>query len=306
MPTTSPAIARTVLTTLRSAGVDFALLQDPAALTQDTPTGDIDIVIDRPPSSALSLALHELEPKGIRLVALWPYDIGGAATAFFFDSDGTSGAQIDMLYDPHGLGHYHVRSSVLLEAAQPSDPFSTIAPPALSIYQFSKRRWKGQRERLRSIQSGIRVDHEFLDLVGRLVTSSSLANALVGQEQHIRRRALVPLAVSHIGRFVIRVRIPVGFWIHLNDASSSLAEDLANQLGRVLVRSVVATSPSSLVRAWWWYWRVVQPVRLRPGVVVSSGRRPNAGGPPPDLIIDNATSPAAQVVEAMAKRFCGA
>jgi hypothetical protein len=239
-------------------------------------------------------------------VALWPYDIGGAATAFFFDSDGTSGAQIDMLYDPHGLGHYHVRSSVLLEAAQPSDPFSTIAPPALSIYQFSKRRWKGQRERLRSIQSGIRVDPEFLDLVGRLVTSSSLANALVGQEQHIRRRALVPLAVSHIGRFVIRVRIPVGFWIHLNDASSSLAEDLANQLGRVLVRSVVATSPSSLVRAWWWYWRVVQPVRLRPGVVVSSGRRPNAGGPPPDLIIDNATSPAAQVVEAMAKRFCGA
>lgn len=302
MPTTNPSIGRSVLSVLHDTGVDFALLQNPLVLSQETPTGDIDIVVDRPAREALLPTLDALASKEIHLVALWPYDVGGTATAFFLGSDGASGAQIDLLHDPDGLGHYHLRSSVLLEQTERAEPFPMVSPRALSIYRFSKRTRKGQEERLRSIRAEIQIDAEFRNLVSRLVTSPSLGRAIGGPEQRVRRSSLGTLGISHLRRVRSRFARPVGFWIHLSEASHESAVGLAHRFGAVLVRAEVSAPPLSTVRSWWWYWRVVQPVRLRPGIIVSTGPL-KPGAPSPDLIIDDTASLAARTVRAMASRF---
>jgi len=304
MPTTNPGLAVEVLSALQRSGSELALLQSPSKLLTNTPTGDIDVVINGPPRQAITAAIGELETMGVRLVALWPYDVGGTATAFFFNRSGTDGAQIDMLYDPNGRGHYSIRSTGLIESAGQDERFPVVARPALAIYLYSKRLWKGQEAQLVHLRSEVDELENVPDLIERLVTSRRLA----------RRIAEVPVSVPPriAGRLlprmkwlIARLQHPVGFWIHCPGDRADLARSLAERFGRVLVYSTAKPTVGSLPRSWWWYWRAVQPTRLRPGIVVTWGDTPPRLGPTPDLTVTSShlDTAASATISAMSQRY---
>ncbi|NIA25559.1 MAG: hypothetical protein GWP04_08300 [Gammaproteobacteria bacterium] len=305
MPTTDPRIATAVLHSLEATGTDLALLQQPDALLAHEPTGDIDIVVGVPPRVALKRAARELEARGVRPAALWHYDVGGTATTFFFDTAGVAGAQVDMLYDPKGLGHYSIRSHALLESSRPGEPFPIVGPLELSIYLFSKRYRKGQTDRVDELKAEIDAvpDTETDDAVRRLVTSRHLAAHITGQSLNISR---IWSPLPRISRLLGRLTTPVGFWVHCPGNREGLAVALADRFGAVLVRSAASRLPAAVFATWRWYFQTVQPIRLRPGIVISWGVAPHGFRPRPDFTVEQdreIDDAARNIIEAMSSRF---
>lgn len=290
MPTTDPSIAAAVLESLRRAGTDFALLQSAAALRSSAPTSDIDVVTDTAPAVALPRVLEALDQRGISLATLWHYDVGGAATAFFFSENGNAGAQVDMLYDPEGIGHYSVRSTELLAAKDDDPVFPAVSTPELSVYLVSKRLRKRQPEALAAARADLALlpDTDLAALVARVVTSPTLATAILGPTQaHIVPKARGRVARERAARVLDRLRRPIGFWVHLPGEREDIARSIAERFGRVLVHSSADRYPAAAGPAWIWFARDVQPIRLRPGLLASWGAVPTRRGPTPDLTIDS-------------------
>lgn len=310
MPTTDPRIAVSVLDSLRNAGLGFALLQSRAALLSSEPTGDIDIVVDTPPATALRLVQKSLESRGVALVSLWPYDVGGTATAFFLSTNGAAGAQVDMLFDPQGLGHYSVRSSELLAMADGDRLHPAVATPALTVYLLSKRTWKKQPAALAALRLELAAvpKDELTELVRRLVTSPKLATAILGRiPPRMAAKANHRVVQGQLARVVNRLNTPIGYWVHFPGNQERLARSVAERFGRVLVRSSSGRYPSGLAQAWIWYAREIQPIRLRPGLTASWGIRAPRG-PSPDLSLDrpgDLDEASKGVVAAMAERHIG-
>jgi len=305
MPTTDPGIATAVLDSLVATGTNLALLQQPDALLGDEKTGDIDVVVGVSPRIALDRASRELKARRLRLAALWHYDVGGTATAFFFDPTGAAGAQVDMLYDPKGLGHYSIRSHALLESSEAAEPFPIVAPLELSIYLFSKRSRKQQLGKLNDVKTEIDTmpEPETLDAVRRLVTSDRLATQITGRSLKVglrfRRIMLRP------ARFIGRLAHPIGFWVHCSGDREDLGVALADRFGAVLIRSRASDLPRSTFLSWYWYLRIAQPIRLRPGIVASWGSTPRRFGPVPDLVVESRDLDIASrdILAAMSNRF---
>lgn len=305
MPTTDPRIAIAVLASLEAAEVGFALLQSPAALLASEPTGDIDIVVGDPPEVALERAGGELKTRGIQLAVLWHYDVGGTATAFFFDPTGAAGAQVDMLYDPMGLGHYSIRSHALLESSEAAEPFPIVAPLELSIYLFSKRSRKQQLGKLNDVRAEIDTmpEADVQDAVRHLVTSNRLAKQITGRSLKVglRFRRIMLRPALLIGRLVH----PIGFWVHRPGDGEDLGVALADRFGAVLIRSRASHLPGSTFLSWYWYLRIAQPIRLRPGIVASWGSTPRRFGPVPDFVVESRDLDIASrdILAAMSNRF---
>lgn len=309
MPTTDPRIAVAVLESLRQAGLGFALLQSSSALRSSDPTGDIDLVVDTPPATGLPRVQGALELHDISLVSLWPYDVGGTATAFFLDKDGGAGAQVDMLHDPHGLGHYSLRSGVLLAATDTNPRFPAVSEPELSVYLFSKRIRKKQPEPLDAITAelGTLPKAQLSDLVKRLVTSPTLAKSILGESpSQLNAKAKDRVLREQLARVTSRLVNPIGYWVHLPRNQEDQAHAIAKRFGKVLVRNSVSRYPSGFLQAWKWYAREIQGVRLRPGLAVTWGEAGHHRWPTPDLTLDNPGTleeASETIVERMARRY---
>jgi hypothetical protein len=300
-----------VLESLHDAGVQFALLQSSAALRSSDPTGDIDVVVDTPPATGLRRAQSALNSQRISLVSLWPYDVGGTATAFFLTEDGEEGAQVDMLHDPQGLGHYSVRSSELLATTDGDSLFPAVSEPELSVYLFSKRTRKQQPQALEAVRGELSAlpKGRLSEVVERLVTSQTLATSILGDApSQITTKAKYQVGRGQLARIAGRLITPIGYWVHLPGNHQDMAHSMAQRFGRVLVRNSVSRYPSGMAEAWTWFARDIQRIRLRPGLAVSWGEPGRPRRPTPDLTLDNPGSleeACRTVVAQMAGRYRG-
>lgn len=303
MPTNDVRLAVQALESLRESGTNLALLRAPIDVGTERHASDVDVVVDTQPDDALARALLNLQAKGIHVVAVWPYDIGGTATVFVFDENALRGAQLDLLYDPAGIGHYSVRSSALLAGVSTDRPIPTVDPDRLLVYEVSKRHRKRQTRRLQAaLQAlGELPAHTRRLLVEEIVTSRSLARLILGSDGDIETPDRLRRLVSRSERLAKRLAKPVGFWVHAT--GKEIAAGVNDRFGSVLIRAAASPVPSSPARFPFWYAKIVAPIRWRPGLVVSWGPLPPIH---PDLILSPELSvddAAREIVAAMEQRL---
>ena len=300
MPTTSGELARVCLAGLTEAGVRFAVLHGYEHLETDR-ISDVDIVVGQDPRVVIREAEGSWRERGLVPIIMWPYDIGATVTLFLATRDANDGVQLDMLYDPEGIGRYGVRSNVLLRYVEERPLAPVVERAARLLYLWQKRTAKDQAERLDSLrQEAIGIDPDRLESMSREITgSASSAWGLVGSGVVTtpRRRLAV---IARLSRLATRIRHPIGAWVHvsLDDVGSELTRRLSRHL--IIVRS--ARLPP-LVRQAMWYLVDVAPVRYRPGIFISVGRRHKfALAPDVEIVGTQPDQAAVELMEALKNR----
>jgi hypothetical protein len=267
MPTTSGHVARLCLAGLREAGVQFAVLHDYARLESDR-ISDVDVVVGQDPRTVIRATERIWRASGLLPIILWPYDIGGTATLFIATSDAIEGVQLDMMYDPAGIGRYRVRSDILLQFVEERPLAPVVDDAARVIYLWQKRTAKTQSERLEQLRRDAReIETSHLEDLSRVLTGSAdPARGLMGGQVGVVRRPWAVLA--RLSRVITRLRGPIGAWVHVT--TEAIGEELARRLAGhlVIVRSSQLPVRSRQVM---WYLRQVATVRYRPGVYISFG-----------------------------------
>jgi hypothetical protein len=288
VPTTDGAAALAVLEALREAGVDHAVLHGAELLDQPGLLSDVDIVVARSPESVIAAARPALRRQGLFPVVLWPYDIGGSSTVFLVDESARSGVQLDMLHDPRGLGRYRIRSGDLVSERSPGEASPSLVDPDRLVYLWVKRRSKGQDGRLGEVVAALRaLDPAAVgEAARRLLTRDDWIAEITGDPRPPgtgRWHGAPQRALLQARRVAGRLTAPIGFWAHLSGDAGEVATSAAARFARVLVEAKAIRAPAGW-SAPVWYCREVVPIRLRPGLVVSYGRRPSGiGGPDLEL-----------------------
>lgn len=284
LPTTSPEAAQRALQGLSEAGVTYVLLHSVSSL-QAASISDVDVAVASEPIGVIRMARAVWLQHGLSPILIWPYDIGGTLTVFLATDDGTEGAQLDMLYDPVGLGRYGLRSHGLTHSAV-AGPIPVVSDPARLIYLWRKRVAKGDfgaLDALRSEASALPAE-DLLSTSRELTGSSETATALLGETESRFRAKKHPLA--RMRRVAVRVYDPIGYWAHVTDRT--IAEELADRMSGYLVVVRTGSSPRRLGQPLW-YARHVWPTRLRPGIYVSHGMKPS-WCPSPSLVLEHRTA----------------
>lgn len=302
MATTEPQLAWVAIGCMKAAGIGFAVLHGFERLADDE-VSDVDVVVDRPPSQVTRETFSQWQQAGLQPIVEWPYDIGGTATVFLVTTDATEGVQLDMLFDPMGVGKYRIRSSALLTNTEERSGAFVVSEPGGLIYEWHKRLEKKQAAALPSLKvRATKLDSkELLSCSCSSTGSPSTAYQLMGRRPprkplfrrpHLRLRTL---------RLINRLRTPVGFWVHVSEAA--VAAELENRLKRILITVTTAAAPGRLVAPLWWISNVAF-VRIRPGLFISYGRA-HTSWPKPDLVVyeSDIAKAASQVVLGMSKRL---
>lgn len=309
MPTTDAAAARAVLAALGTAGVDYALLHGGERLDGPGAMSDIDIVVRIPPRAVITQVRTELDGRGLAPVTVWPYDVGGTATVFIMDRRGRSGVQLDMLYDPEGVGRYHVRSGELAADPSAGNGVPSVAEADRLVYLWAKRLAKRQEGRRVAVEASLHgLGSDIVrEAAHRLITRDDWIGQLTGRKMSPRPRwrLATKRAALEVARIRSRLATPVGFWAHLPKGSGEVAGRVADRFGQVLVYAIAPRAPDTPAVWWWWYARQVLPIRLRPGLVISHGPRPR--GVTPHLVLDDGPTDVdeigARIVAAMSDRL---
>jgi hypothetical protein len=287
VPTTDGAAALAVLAALREAGVDHAILHGAERLGQPGGLSDVDIVVARPPGSVIAAAQPALRRKGLFPVVVWPYDIGGSSTVFLVDESAMTGVQLDMLHDPRGLGRYRIRSGAFVSELVPGEASPSLVELDRLVYLWVKRRSKAQDGRLEEVVDALGTFEPAAvgEAARRLITRDEWIEEMTGDRVPLgggRWRGASQRALLRGRRLAGRLTAPVGFWAHLSGDAAEVAAAAAARFARTLVAAEAMPAPAGRV-APIWYCRRVVPIRLRPGLVVSYGRRPWAVDPDIEL-----------------------
>jgi hypothetical protein len=219
---------------------------------------------------------------------VWPYDIAGSSTVFLVDESARNGVQLDMLHDPRGVGRYRIRSGDLVSERSPGGASQSLVDPDRLVYLWVKRRSKGEDGRLGEVVAALRaLDPAAVgEAARRLLTRDDWIAEITGDPAPpgtARWHGAPQRGLLRARRVAGRVAAPIGFWAHLSGDYGEVAAAAAARFARVLVVAKAIPAPGE-----WstpvWYCREVVPVRLRPGLVVSHGRRPSGmGGPDLEL-----------------------
>jgi hypothetical protein len=300
MATTDSRLALTSLEGMRTAGVRFALLHGADRLSAGD-VSDVDLVVGEDPAAVVRRAAAPWEARGLIPVLLWPYDIGGTATVFLAIPDASEGVQLDLLYDPGGVGKYGVRSRTLLASATQAAALPQVSDVASLVYQWQKRTAKRDVARLDDL-TGLAgsIDPRVLLATSKVVTGSSEAawHMLEGKPGSRARRPHHPLLQA--SRLRHRLANPVGFWAHTPRAE--IATEMTQRFSRFLVCAASQPTPSPARQPAWWV-TTVMPTRLRPGVFVSHGPLPRWRAPDAVLTASSADEAARQFTSAMNARL---
>jgi hypothetical protein len=266
--TTDPGISREVLRGLDRIGVRWAVLHNVEGLMGRAAISDTDVVISEEPWGVLDRLADREELSHLRLVMTWQYD-RGAVTSFWVTRDGMSGAQIDLLFDPHGRGRYGFRTAVAL-----TDVEETTWPPRLGdtarlVYSLSKRIVKGDDVGARHASDELlRHDHH-AEETARMLRGSQRRLALrarAGTLRPAKPRRVQWLKLRHRlnRRALERLVYPTGVVLAVEDAKERAA--LATALQQVVIR-VIARDHTTLVRS------VADWFSIRRPVVIVTGSR---------------------------------
>lgn len=301
MGTTDPRLARASLEGMKEAGIRFALLHGRERLLQGM-LSDVDLVVSDHPLAVVRQSAAAWESRSLMPIVVWPYDIGGATTVFLATPEATEGVQLDLLYDPNGIGKYGVKSLPLLSTADFSEAVPLVSSAASLLYQWQKRSVKADGARLAALSEAARgMDRSALLAVSEAVCGSRDPVARMLEGEPVTRRLHIRRHLGRRGiRLAKRLARPVGFWAHAPE--SAVGTELASRFSRFLVSATAEPTPSPLRQVAWWLTRI-QPMRLRPALVVSTGRLPSAGRPDVVLTALSAGGAARQLTTAMNTRL---
>jgi hypothetical protein len=274
--TTDSRLAAAAIGALDRSGVGYAVLHGEERLVdaESEPAGDTDLVVDRPPRAVLAAARTELERVGLSPVLCLEYDVGGTATVFLSDDIGRRGVQLDLLFDPTGVGRYRLSSTRLLACRQSWRGTSVIAPEAQVVYLWRKRSAKRQVGRLAEVrEQAQQLDRAALrrcalDLVRTSTAADDILAGRPASQRRVRPRALL----LHGRRVASRAWRPAGFWLHLTDGSHPEALGLRNRFCDLLPNATALAGPrgpADMVR----FVNRVMSARLRGGLVITFGSR---------------------------------
>lgn len=299
-----------MLDLLESAGIEFVILHHEELIGTSDLSSDVDIALGTPISKAIEAIRPDLASERIIVALIWAYDVGGGASVFFTNQDGSAGAQIDILHDPRGSGRYGLRSGHIVASRRPGLRYDVPNRLDQLLYLLCKSSLKGREARVAEHVREL-TDAFTSEMIGDRVEqlfSRSIGHALRilvagGDRRPMFRPIRWILSLVRIGG---RLRRPIGYWVEISGpmaVAQGNAESLVERFGRWLVRSESGRRPYSVARYYWWLTRVV-PVRLRPGIFVSwsegSTERLRA-----DLVLPASESPddlAELVIAAMAGR----
>lgn len=299
MPTSDGVAAKALVDELACVTSNFVVVHHEADVALGLVRSDVDVVVDEPVPSVLLKLSAGAKKIGLRPICFWPYDVG-SISAFWCGPTGSTGVQLDLTFDPRGIGRYGFRSNELLEGAVRGDRWWRPAPIDEVIYQLRKRLVKCDvlqfNELTRTVAS--QNVNAVLDRAKVLLTSaaaSELAGAL-----HSHHRLKRRLRTTDFVRYARRVRNPIGYWAHLPDADPALAQQVADRFDRVLVRAVSVRLPDRAPATWCEEARIGAH-RLRPHAIFSTGarRQRRADGLLEGCDVDDLS---ARAVDAMARR----
>jgi hypothetical protein len=254
---------------LSKASVKFAVLHGYEQLETDR-ISDVDVVVGQDPRTVIRETEAYWREAGLVPIIIWPYDIGATVAVFLTTRDARDGVQLDMLYDPDGIGRYGVRSESLLRFVEERPLAPVVDQAARLLYLWQKRTAKHQIDRLDSLRrEAIGIGPDLLESMSREITGfDSAARGLIGSQVVARPRRR-PAAVARLTRLGHRLRRPTGAWVHvpLDEIGGELVRRLSRHL--VIVRSASLPPPASQP---FWYFAAVAPVRYRPGIFISVGQ----------------------------------
>lgn len=274
MPTTDPAITERFLDALSDAGIGFAVLHGEDSI--DTVTGDLDIVANQAPLEILREVAPVISP--IVPILTCAYEPGGSRSIFLSTPDLEEGAQLDILFDRQGRGSLGFRSQELLRAAVAGSRYPTLNRDAQLAYLVRKRAVKAQSDRLPGLITEAAASPTFRSQLNRIATPrafQSIKGALDGC--YPERASKAPFSVRHLADRLIR---PAGAWIDCGK-EREIAQEIARRAGRILPHAASAAVPSHPSARLWWWANMIEPIRLRPGIVTTWGGR-SAGLPRSD------------------------
>lgn len=288
LPISNPDIPVKILEALTEAGVRFVVLHGEEKIGTADLDSDVDLAVDLVPRAIVEQVTPGLEDRGLLVALIWRYDIGGSASVFVTTRDGSAGAQIDMMYDPHGRGRYGLRTDVVMANQRPGIRYPVPAPLDQALYLLRKARSKGRTFLVEQILSGFESegsDANARERARELFSPGVAADVVNEIDRGSRRRAIRPWrGVATVGRLIGRVVQPIGYWVELagNSSKSAVAaSELTKRFGVWLVRVETSSRPAGQLASVGWWLRKVMPVRMRPAVYISAtgappGRRPSA------------------------------
>ena len=301
LPTTDASLVLRAVEAITEAGVEYGLLFGREGLGGGS---DVDLVVEYPAAETIHKVWRLWLNRGLFPVVVWPYDIGETAAVFLATADASEGVHLDLLHDLNGVGHLGVFSGALLRSVVTDDGPLEVSREASLIYEWRKRLWKRQSDRLPDLRKkASEINRDWVLATSVAVTGSALSGSqLVGELPPPRIwRPNLRHPVAKLVRIIDRVADPVGFWAHVQDPQ--LARLLADRFSRFLVLAGTGAVPSPALQIPWAVTRVAK-VRFRPGIFISHGPSPG-GVPRPDLIVQAADqdSAAREITSAMAARL---
>ena len=298
-----------LLDLLQATDVHFVVLHDEELVGTTALDSDVDIAVDRRADEVLQRLEAGLTREEIVVALIWPYDVGGGASCFFARRDGSGGAQVDMLYDPHGRGRYGLRTSQIIADRKQGARYPVPQQLDRLLYTVVKSRLKGEFDEVRAEIK--RVEAVFSRNAGETRAQQLFSPAIASLLRELFDDREAPQTarpirwIRSVPRIAMRIRRPIGYWVEIVGPATQ-AEDLAKKLeARIAPWLVVAglgARPEWFRVFLWWFTRVL-PVRWRAGIFVSWTERTRRVVQP-DLVLPIAdidiVTP--RVVIAMAKR----
>ena len=285
---TSGALARDLIDAIVADGLPFAILHRRDDLQQGKVGSDVDLVIAAPTRIFISGMKDPLTRLGLVPILVWTYDSGGSSV-FLASATAADGIQLDLLYDPRGLGRYGIRSEELLEERFLVDGWPSLNRRAEIVYLLRKRLVKENKQAALALRRDFLAEgvEEMKAIVERVLTPDAAASVndyVAGHRQTGRwPRSLLRRTAPELRRIWKRLVNPIGAWIHVAGSHEREVSDVVGRLRRFIPHTGRGTPMGSL-----WYWRECAPVRWRAGVFVTWGFLDQAKKP--DLVITNIES----------------
>ncbi len=303
MGTTGHAAAVYILDELAASAVRFAVLHRESEFAASGVDSDIDTIVDRDPDDVLRTLIPGLAGHGLRPIMRWPYD-RNSVTFFLCDDSGAEGAQLDLVYDPEGVGRYGFRTAVLLDGAVAGERWPRLGDLDEQLYLLRKRQVKRDAGTVRQLVGDLGADD-----VGTLreraagAFSPRAAEALdamlvsgdyrdPGSAAFDRKLWNMTANAPHYAR---RLRTRVGSWLSAPDADLDTVEEaLVPFRGLLPMVDAISGRRSPLQ---------LPLDRRRPRLIVSAG---DVGGGRPDGVIPgrlSATELRGEIVTVLADRL---
>lgn len=272
-----------MLDSLDQSGLEFAVLHGEEAIAAGEVGSDLDVVVGTHPIAALEQVSRLLESAGVRPVMVWDYDVGDTATVFLATEDASEGVQLDLMYDPRGIGKYGAKTGPMLASRAMGARWPVVGAPHRIAYLVRKRDVKQDPVRLSALVSQAReIDPPvFSDVVNETFSpkvAASILDLVAGRETGSRVPFPFGYQARNNWRRVTRVLKPTGFWVEIvGESGVEGAHLIAGRFQRFLPIVEVSGRPGGGLAQMSWLWSTVAPVRWRAGLLVtwipSSNRR---------------------------------